>query len=191
MHPLLAYARLHRPPISYDVTYTPSSRTVVDRSTHTPIPNHTLAQPATEPPTMTQLVLKADKLPWPIVATASAAKSSAPASGSRARFYLGGPNSTSSTKDLESAVTNLDVLYAVHNTLSARVTQQEWEALGHGSRAQRKITRAYEKRCTKMGGGWEGGVRRIDYLHEKVRLVGVEVDKGTEGGAARLVFGKL
>jgi hypothetical protein len=85
----------------------------------------------------------------------------------------------------------LDVLYAVHNTLSVRVTQQEWEALGHGSRTQRKITRAYEKRCMKMGGGWEGGVRRIDFLGEKVKLVGVEVDKTTEGGVGRLVFGKL
>jgi hypothetical protein len=137
---------------------------------------------------MTQLVLKADKLPWPIVATASGAKSN---STSGSRFYLGGPNSSSSAKNAESPVTNLDVLYAVHNTLSVRVTHQEWEALGHGSRAQRKITRAYEKRCSKMGGGWEGGVRRIDYLGDKMRLVGVEVDKTTEGGVAKLVFGKL
>ena len=85
-----------------------------------------------------------------------------------------------------SPVSNLDVLYAVHNTLSTRVTQQEWEALGHGSRAQRKITRAYERRCMKMSGGWEGGVRRMDYLGE---LVGVKVD--TESGTGRLVFGKL
>jgi hypothetical protein len=42
-----------------------------------------------------------------------------------------------------------------------------------------------------MGGGWEGGVRRIDFLGEKMKLVGVEVDKTTEGGVGRLVFGKL
>lgn len=83
MHPLLAYGRLHRPPISYDITYTPSYRAIVDRSTLTPIPSHTLAQPATEPPTMIQLVLKADKLPWPIVATASGSPAS---SGSSSRF---------------------------------------------------------------------------------------------------------
>jgi hypothetical protein len=153
MHPLLAYGRLHRPPISYDITYTPSSRTVIDRSTLTPLPNHTLAQPATEPPTMTQLVPKADRLPWPIVAIPSDLKSNT-ASSSGARFYLGGSNSSSSTKNLGSPVSNLDVLYAVHNTLSVRVTQQEWEALGHGSRVQRKITRAYEKRCIKMS--WAG-----------------------------------
>ena len=192
MHPVLAYGRLHRPPISYDITYTPSSRTVVDRSTLTPIPNHTLAQPATEPPTVTQLVLKADKLPWPIVATPSSAKGYA-ASAAGPRFYIGGSNSSSSSsaKNVGSPVSNLDVLYAVHNTLSTRVTQQEWEALGHGSRAQRKITRAYERRCTKMSGGWEGGVRRMDYLGERIKLVGVEVDKTTESGTGRLVFGKL
>jgi hypothetical protein len=88
-------------------------------------------------------------------------------------------------------VSNLDVLCAVHNTLLARVTHQEWDALGKGSRAQRRVTRAYEKRCSRMGGGWEGGVRRIDYLGEKVRLVGVEVDRTAAGGVARVVFGKL
>lgn len=179
MHPLLACSRLHRPPISYDITYTPSSRTIIDRSTRSPIPAHTLAQPATDPPTLNRLVLKSSKIPWVVVASASGAKTSS-------RFYLAG---SSTPKNVGAPVTNLDLLYAVHTTLSARVTQQEWEALGHGSRAQRKITRAYEKRCIRMGGGWDGGVRRIDYLGEKTRLVGVEVDKTADGGAGKLVFG--
>jgi hypothetical protein len=144
---------------------------------------------------MVQLVLKAEKLPWPIVATAGSKSSttSGNPNPSSFRFYIGGSSSESSpnSKNLTSPVSNLDVLYAVHNTLSVRVTQKEWEALGHGSRSQRRITQAYERRCKKMGGGWEGGVRRIDYLGEKLRFVGVEVDKSTEGGAGRLVFGKL
>jgi hypothetical protein len=171
---------MHRPPISYDVTYTPSSRTVVDRNTLSPVPAHTLAQPATDPPTLTTLVLRSDKLPWPIRASSSSAKPVP-------RFYLAG---SSNAGNPSTPVSNLDVLYALHNTLSVRVTQQEWEALGHGSRAQRKATRAYEERCTKMGGGWDGGVRRIDYLGEKIRLIGVEVDKTADGGAGKLVFGK-
>lgn len=180
MHPLLAYSRLHHAPIFYDITYTPSSRTVLDRHTHNPVPTHTLSQPATDPPTLNQLVLKSDKFPWPIVAASSMTKSTG------ARFYLGG-----SSRKAGTPVTNLDVLYAVHSTLSSRITQEEWEALGHGSRAQRKITRAYEKRCIKMGGGWDGGVRRIDFLGEKTRLVGVEVDKSaSNGGAGKLVFSK-
>lgn len=71
------------------------------------------------------------------------------------------------------------------------VTPEEWESLGHGSSAQKKVTKAYEKRCTRMGGGWEGGVKRIDWLGEKTRLVGVEVDKSGGGpGTGKLVFSK-
>ena len=89
------------------------------------------------------------------------------------------------------SITNLDVLYAIHNTLNVPVTPDEWNQLGHGSRKQQKVTRAYERRCTRMGGGWEGGVRRIDWLGEKTRLIGVEVDKSAGGGGmAKLVFGK-
>ncbi|KAF8879402.1 hypothetical protein BD779DRAFT_1155973 [Infundibulicybe gibba] len=181
MHPLLAYSRLHSPPISYDVIFSPSSRTVVDRSTRTAIPMHTLSQPATEPPTATRLVFKSDKLPWPIVVTPSGTSGSKPG-----RFFIADGASASGAP-----ITNMDLLHAIHHTLSSRVSQVEWDALGHGSRAQRKITRAYEKRCVKMGGGWDGGVRRIDYLGGKTRLVGIEVDKTpTEGGAGKLVFGK-
>ena len=47
---------------------------------------------------------------------------------------------------------NPDLLYAPHMTLLTRVTPQEWEALGHGSCVQKKVTQAYEKRCKRMGG---------------------------------------
>ena len=183
MHPLFASTRLHSAPISYDVTYTPSSRTVLDRTTHTAVPAHTLAQPATDPPTpaTSRLVLRSDKFPWPVIVGPST--SSPGGTG----FYVGG----SSKSSRSSSITNLDLLYSLHTTLLTRVTPQEWEALGHGSRAQRKVTRAYEKRCTKMGGGWEGGVRRIDWLHGKTRLIGIEVEKHSNGhGTGKLVFGK-
>ncbi|TRM57625.1 hypothetical protein BD626DRAFT_574265 [Schizophyllum amplum] len=183
MHPLLAHGRLCAAPISYDVTLPPSSRTVLDRGTRTPVPAHTLLQPASEAPSHTSLVLASDKFPWPVVA----------ASGARAaaRFYLSGSAPHRASPGGE-PVTVLDVLYALHNTLMVRVTQEEWDALGAGSRAQRKVTRAYEARCARMGGGWEGGVRRIDWLGEKTRLVGVEVDKSAGGaGIGKLVFSKV
>ena len=83
------------------------------------------------------------------------------------------------------------MLYAVHTTLMTRVTPEEWASLGASSRAQRKVAAAYERRCTRMGGGWEGGVRRIDWLGEKTWLIGVEVDKAAgHGGAGKLVFGR-
>ncbi len=178
MHPLLAYTRLHRSPITYDVMFTPSARTVLDRATHSAIPSHTLSQPATDPPTpsSSRLILRSHKFPWPVVVT-----------GSGPRFTIG-PQKKGSKQN---AITNLDVLYAVHNMLLTPVTPEEWESLGHGTRAQQKVTKAYERRCTRMGGGWEGGVRRIDWLGEKTRLVGVEVDKSAGGGGSgKLVFAK-
>ncbi|KAH0826787.1 hypothetical protein J3R83DRAFT_5204 [Lanmaoa asiatica] len=184
MHPLFASTRLHSAPISYDITYTPSSRTVLDRTTHTAVPAHTLSQPATDPPTPipSRLVLRSDKFPWPVIVGPSTS------SPSGTRFQVGGSSNKSSRS---SNITNLDLLYSLHTTLLTRVTPQEWEALGHGSSAQRKVTRAYEKRCTKMGGGWEGGVRRLDWLHGKTRLIGIEVEKYSNGhSTGKLVFGK-
>ncbi|KAF8991124.1 hypothetical protein BDQ17DRAFT_312901 [Cyathus striatus] len=194
MHPILAYGRLHRSPLTYDVTFTPSSRTVLDRHTLTPIPGHTLAEPATEPPTLGRLVLKAEKLPWPIIASVRTSAPSPSPSPARPRFYLGGSSGSKKAAAAAAAaappivttpVSNLDVLYALHVSLSTRVTQQEWDALGHGSKAQRKVSRAYEKRCTRMGGGWESGVRRIDFLEGKTKLVGIEMmmDKNAVVGA--------
>ena len=179
MHPLFAATRLHSAPINYDVTFAPSSRTVVDRDTNSPIPSHTLSQPATDPPTSisSRIVLRSDKFPWPVIVgpnSSSGSSFGSPPKGGRLPY-----------------LTNFDLLCAVHSTLAARVTPQEWEGLGHGSRAQRKVTRAYESRCTKMGGGWEGGVRRIDWLHGKTRLIGIEVEKyGSGVGSGKLLFGK-
>ncbi|KAI0783737.1 hypothetical protein C8Q75DRAFT_725389 [Abortiporus biennis] len=180
MHPLLAYTRLHRAPLSYDVTFTPSARTVLDRTTHSAIPSHTLSQPATDPPTpsSSRLVLRCDKFPWPIVVGPSGP-----------RFTIG-PAKHSHSKSAGGFITNLDVLYAVHTTLLTAVTPEEWESLGHGSKKQAKVTKAYEKRCTRMGGGWEGGVKRIDWLGSKTRLVGVEVDKSAGRAGGKLVFSK-
>lgn len=198
MHPLLSYGRIHRAPISYDVIFPPSTRTIVDRHTHSPIPPCTLTQPATEPPTYNRFILKCEKFPWEIVAT-TGGDSLTSGSMSRAsgkRFYIGSsspgrPRSgSSSSNGFPEAVTNLDVLHAIHVTLSARVTQAEWDSLGSGSRAQRKATRAYEKRCTDMGGGWGAGVRRVDFLGGKTKLVGIEIASEKIGGEP-VAIGKL
>ncbi|KAI3621434.1 hypothetical protein WG66_006426 [Moniliophthora roreri] len=182
MHPLLAASHHSRAPISYDVMYAPSSRTIVDRNTRTSVPSHTLTQSATDPPTSGQLVLRSDKFPWTVVVQAGSA-SSQPKSA--AKFYIG------SSTPKGAPVSNLDVLHAVYNTLNARVTKEEWNALGTGSRAQRKATKAYENRCRATGGGWDQGVKRIDWLGGKTRLIGVEVDKAaSETGVGKLVFGK-
>ncbi|KAK0449073.1 uncharacterized protein EV420DRAFT_790893 [Desarmillaria tabescens] len=178
MHPLLASSRFHNAPISYDVTFPPSSRYVVDRNTRTAVPAHTLAQPATDPPTFTKLVMRCDKFPWPVVVSPSSKVG---------KFYIGNaPMMPAETLP----ISNIDLLHALHSTLSIRVTHEEWDALGSGSPAQRRVSRAYERRCLKMGGGWEGGVRRIDWLGHKVQLIGIEVDRNASaGGIAKLIFG--
>ncbi|KAK7463132.1 hypothetical protein VKT23_007716 [Stygiomarasmius scandens] len=161
MHPLLAASSHSRAPISYDVMFPPSPQTVVDRTTRTAVPSHTLGQPATDPPTCSTLVLRSDRFPWPIVGLVS-----------------------------KRPVTNSDLILTLYNVLSSRVTREEWDALGKGSRAQRKVTRAYERR-TRALGDEEGGVRRIDWLGEKTRLIGIEVDKtAIDLGVAKLIFGK-
>jgi hypothetical protein len=182
MHPLFAYSRLHHAPIQYDVGRTPSARTVLDCTTHSPVPAHTLAQPATDPPTAApdQLVLRSHKFPWTIVVKAS------PPSPSSKKIK----RSSSRSSVAGTVITNLDVLYAIHTTLLARVTPEEWEALGNGSKAQRKVTRAYEKRCSVMG-DWEGGVRRVDWLSGKTHLTGIEVDKSSGNSVGKLVFARI
>jgi hypothetical protein len=43
-----------------------------------------------------------------------------------------------------------------------------------------------------MRGGWEAGVRRVDWLGSKTHLVGVEIDKSNEAGEniGKLIFGR-
>ena len=176
MHPLLAYSRLHAP-FQYDVGQIPSAQTVLDCTTRSPVPPHTLAQPATDPPIggLDQLLLKSHKLPWTIVV-----KSWAPA------LRAGRLNSRTIPGGV---ITNSDVLYTIHTTLLARVTPEEWEALGNESRAQKKVKRAYEKRCSVMG-GWDG-VRRVDWLGCKNHLVGIEVDRSNGNNHGKLIFAQI
>ncbi|KAG5641520.1 hypothetical protein DXG03_004825 [Asterophora parasitica] len=139
----------------------------------------TLAQPACSLST-SRLVLISPKFPWPVVAI-SARKSQNPLRVSK----------TSSEKaDSDVPLTVLDLLHAVHITLIARVTPEEWMSLGHGSRAQKQILQAYERRCVQAEGGWEEGVRRVDYLLGKTLLVGVEMYKTADkrDAVGRLVF---
>lgn len=186
MHPLLASTRLHHAPIAYDITALPSARTVLDRTTNSPIPAYTLAQPATDPPisASSSLSLRSDKFPWRITI--------GPINGAQPPSGLLNKASGRTITTGATYITNLDVLHALHNGLMKRVTMAEWESLGNGSRAQRKVSAAYEKRCLKQGGGWEDGVRRVDWLGLKTKLVGVEIVKGenSSGCVGTMIFGK-
>jgi len=175
MHTLLARTRTYSAPISYDITYAPSARAIHDRSTRMPVPEHTLSEPATEP-RVSKLVVSCDRLPWKIVVRAGSARSTSPG------FYVGrsaGPRSH---------VTVHDVLCAVHSCLLQPISRAEWDMLERGSKRETKVTRAYEERCIKTRGGWEEGVKRIDWLGQRTRFVGLQLS--AEGGDAIAVFKK-
>ncbi|KAF7375793.1 hypothetical protein MSAN_00469000 [Mycena sanguinolenta] len=193
LHPLFSYIRpVEHAPISCDILYPPSSRTILDRSTRAPIAYETLAEPATEPPIYDQLVLRiksdltTNHFPWEIVVCPNAAGASIPTDS-------GGGSPRITRRKQSIPITNLDVLFALYDALSERVTEEEWARLGHRSRVQRQIGHAYERRCVKLGGGWEAGVRRIDWLDGRTRLVGIEMihshsKDGTNTEVATLVF---
>ncbi|KAJ6601725.1 hypothetical protein DFH09DRAFT_1125775 [Mycena vulgaris] len=180
MHPLFEYTHLDHAPISCDILYPPSSRSILDRSTRATIPYEMLDEPATEPALCTQLVLKSELFPWEIVVRPNASNAcTSPTKSGRYPLARRRP------------ITNLDVLFALYDALEERVTEDEWAALGSRSRTQRKISRAYEQRCIKLSGGWETGVRRIDWLDGRTRLVGVEMalpKDGTASETATLIF---
>ena len=183
MHPLFAYSRLHRAFIQYDVSRTPSAQTVMDRATGSPVPENTLAQAATDPPTAApdQLLLRSHKFPWTIVV-----KAGLPYPSDKKTKH-----SDSRSPIRGTLITNLDVLYAIHTTLIAQVTPEEWESLGDGSKAQRRVARAYRRRCAPPVGGGENGVRRLDWLGSKTHLVGIEVDRSSGRSVGKPVFARI
>ncbi|KAJ6609161.1 hypothetical protein B0H10DRAFT_1884443 [Mycena sp. CBHHK59/15] len=182
MHSLFAYTHLDHAPISCDISYLPTSRSILDRSTRKAIPYETLDEPATEPPLYDKLVLKSDLLPWEVVVFPNASNSCQCPSSAKQKFRFA----------RRQAITNLDVLHALYDVLSERVTPDEWAGLGRNSRVQRRISRAYQQRCISLGSGWESGVRRIDWLEGRTLLVGIEMLATKNGPAAsdvrKLVF---
>ncbi|KAF9440741.1 hypothetical protein P691DRAFT_613556, partial [Macrolepiota fuliginosa MF-IS2] len=69
-----------------------------------------------------------------------------------------------------------DVLKAIHSSLRTQITPGEFEALGAGSKYQRRVKKAYETRYRSSRTSYEekmGGVRRVDYLVEFVKFMGL------------------
>jgi hypothetical protein len=86
------------------------------------------------------------------------------------------------------AVSVMDVLRALHSALHAPVTRGEYDELQPGSPRERKVVKAYEERCVRLGAGgggedgrgggadlWSQGVKRIDWLKGRTRFVGLRV----------------
>ncbi|KAJ3733411.1 hypothetical protein DFJ43DRAFT_1153441 [Lentinula guzmanii] len=225
MHPIFATSSSNSvAPILYDAARSPSRTSVRCKfngvssetsGTTTPVPRmkengeavpaHVLAEPATDPPTSGKLVLRCDRFPWEVIVTAGCAGSSSTPSSTRPQ------------------VTNNDVLHAVYHTLRAPVLHSEWNTLDSDRSTQRRVSRAYQRRVEMMqlrasrdraqaslvagrrvsGGGEETGegkegVRRVDWLMGRTRLVGIVVERSAGhggsldgvGGVGKLVFTK-
>ncbi|EJD06469.1 uncharacterized protein FOMMEDRAFT_17022 [Fomitiporia mediterranea MF3/22] len=177
------------PAILYDVTRAPSHDNILappptsllasltrrSRAPPQPVPAHTLALPATRPfvPSL-RLSLPASSSSMPVPLP---------------RDWVINAVSIGTTDPAHTALTNLDVLHAVYSTLREPVSRREWDALGSGSNAQRRIAEAYSKRCERSGrqSEWDAGVRRVDYLCGRTMMCGIEC---RPDGMCELVFTK-
>jgi hypothetical protein len=140
----------------------------MDRRARTPVPAATLAEPATAPalPSNARLTLTHSALPWAVTVS---------------------PSSSGGGSARRTAITILDVLSAVHASLHRPAGKDDWDALGAGSGAQRRVRHAFESRCARAGER-EKGLKRLDWLAGKTRLSGIEVDRNARSATARLVF---
>ena len=95
----------------------------------------------------------------------------------------------SASDPAHTALTNLDVLHAVYQSLRTPVSRREWESIGSGSSSQRRIAEAYKNRCEISGKQkeWDSGIRRIDWLCGRTMFHGVNV---RADGQPELVFAK-
>jgi hypothetical protein len=83
-----------------------------------------------------------------------------------------------------------DILVAVHQSLNRPITNIDWAGLDRHQK--RDITRAYLKRCGSSEHERAQGVKRVDFLLDKTRMVGI-VRSGVEDGweVMRLVLSDL
>ena len=181
-HPAVLYD-VSRPP-SHDNILAPPSQSLFasitrrSRAPPTPVPAHTLALPATRP-FVPELTLA---LPPQI----SSSSVNIPLAGDWAVKAV----SMSATDPAHTALTNMDVLMSIHKSLRTPVSRREWESLGTGSSAQKRVAEAYSTRCRASGNQkeWDAGVRRVDFLVGRTLLQGVEC---RPDGACELVLGKV
>ena len=73
-----------------------------------------------------------------------------------------------------------DVLNAIHSSLRETIRQEDYDNLGHGSQHQNRVKHAYESRYRlhpRSSPGYQtekmGGIRRIDFLVEYVKFMGL------------------
>ncbi|KAG6908878.1 hypothetical protein DXG01_002952 [Tephrocybe rancida] len=83
----------------------------------------------------------------------------------------------------EAPITFMDVLGHVHRHLHTAVSQEEYDLLTHQGKVD--VAAAYTKRCRAIPNNFVDerakGIRRVDYLYGKTRMVGLKI-VGRDGG---------
>ena len=156
IHPLLAVSKT--PSLIYDMSRHISSL----RPSHPSLSHHRLAEPATEPP-MTSLVIVCHHLPWRIKI--------------RARQQNG-------------YITVADVMDGLYRALRLNVTEGEFRLLLPSHDMKHQVKKAYEQRYRRASFveyGYEKaqGLRRVDFLRKKNTFWGLSSTRGG-GGVWRL-----
>jgi hypothetical protein len=123
--------------------------TIVHTGTPKPLRSRTLDEPATHPP-LPRLVIMHPHLPWPI-----------PVQPSRCAY-----------------VTVYDVLHTLYRSLRSTVSAQEFRS----NPDSKRVTLAFQRRCAnssrRSSEEREKGVKRVDFLLERTRWVGLSSTKG-------------
>ncbi|KAF5356876.1 hypothetical protein D9756_006854 [Leucocoprinus leucothites] len=159
LHPLLE--ELRNPELLYDVRL-PPTKIGSKRRVITP---EEFSDPATSPRTSSMTIIH-KYLPWSIHVNPTGY------SRSRGMHY----------------VTVWDVLNAIHFSLRAKISQRDYEGLGNESRHQHRVKKAYEHRYglhQRGSSGYQaekmGGVRRVDFLVEYVKFMGLTLHNADKG----------
>lgn len=130
-----------------------------------------LAQPATHPP-ITRLRITCDLIPqWPTELSYNP-------------YYSSPSPSMPLSPGAAPPITLGDILIGLHKNLQARITHEDWSRLNVSQESA--VTRAYTMRCRAAGAGEmtmrSHGVKRVDFLLERVRFKGLIRDSdGWEG----------
>jgi hypothetical protein len=143
------------------------------------LPNDEMQQPATHPP-ITRLRIVSDLIPqWPIdlefrpniTTTTISPTPYSPYSPNQSAFQQQPPATP--------PITLADVLIAVYQSMHLRIGHTDWARLNR--RDEKAITKSYLRRCGASELEKSHGVKRVDFLKGRTRMLGL-VREGTEDG---------
>lgn len=134
------------------------------------LPPEEMREPATHPP-LTRLRIICDLIPtWPIHLELPPTPYS-PYNSNQFAYQQPSPSSP--------PITLMDVLVAVHQAMHSRITHIDWAKVS--KKEQREITRAYTVRCGGSEHERAQGVKRVDFLLGRTRMIGLVRSRMEDG----------